>query len=88
MEVQTEKERRIPQTAKILAVLKEKAYVTNVELNRICFRYSARILELRKEGHNIQREYIKPGVYKYFLVQPQYMTPEDFKQLSLGDSYD
>lgn len=70
-QVTDEIKRRIPQTEKILALLKEKPYVTNVELNRICFRYSARILELRNDGHDIQRKYLKPGVYKYWLVQPK-----------------
>lgn len=41
------------QTARILDRLKTKGRVTNAELNHIAFRYSARIAELRKEGHII-----------------------------------
>jgi len=41
------------QTAHILRLLKQKGELTNYELNRICFRYAARIHELRKEGHRI-----------------------------------
>lgn len=34
---------------RILNLLKSKKYVTNVELNRIAYRYSARLAELREE---------------------------------------
>jgi hypothetical protein len=56
------------QTSKILRVLKTNRYVYNTDLNKICFRYGGRIFELRREGHNIQKEYVKPGVFKYWLV--------------------
>lgn len=65
----TTMEKKVSQTTKILRLLKSKRTVTNVELNRICFRYTARIHELRKDGYNIQRQYEKPGVFKYWLVQ-------------------
>ncbi len=55
------------QASKILRLLKTHPYVLNIDLNNICFRYSARILELRNEGHPIQKEYVKPGVFRYFL---------------------
>lgn len=57
------------QSEKILAVL-EKAGdygVTNVTLNRIAFRYSARLAELRKEGYDISTLYIAPGLFRYVL---------------------
>lgn len=54
------------QTGRILALLKRKGSVTNVELNRICFRYAARIHELRKEQHDILSIQEKPGVWRYF----------------------
>lgn len=57
------------QTAKILNLLRRNRFVTNVELNRICYRYSARIHELRNEGWEIEREYVKPGVHRYWLVK-------------------
>lgn len=56
------------QTQKILNLLKDNSYVTNIQLNRICYRYSARIHELRNEGYEIEREYEKPGVWRYWLV--------------------
>lgn len=57
------------QSEKIVAAL-EKAGdygVTNVTLNRIAFRYSARLAELRKEGHQISTLYIAPGLFRYVL---------------------
>lgn len=41
--------------------------VLNTELNRICFRYSARIYELRKLGHVIEVEKLADGVTRYTL---------------------
>ena len=42
----------------------------NTELNDICFRYGARILEIRAEGHRIDREPLGRGVFRYTL-RPQ-----------------
>ena len=41
----------------------------NDELNRICFRYSARIKELREEGYNIATVRQKQGYFRYFLIE-------------------
>ena len=41
--------------------------VLNTKLNRIAFRYSARIHELRKDGYDISCRYVKPGVFIYKL---------------------
>lgn len=54
---------------KILKLLKENRHVTNIQLNRIAYRYSARIHELREDDFVIEREYLKPGVYRYWLVR-------------------
>ena len=59
------------QSTKILKKLKENRFVTNLELNSICYRYSARIHELRADGHLIERDYVKPGVYRYWLVRQE-----------------
>lgn len=44
----------------------------NYELNQIAFRYSARIAELRDEGHDIRWKSVKgkPGLTEYRL-EPQ-----------------
>ena len=55
------------QTAKIIRLLRSGRYVTNADLNAICFRYSARIHELRNEGWDIQKHYVKPGLYRYWV---------------------
>lgn len=41
------------QCARILEMFKEHGELTNYQLNKVCFRFSARIYELRKEGHEI-----------------------------------
>ena len=54
------------QTAKILKRLKQ-GEATNTELNRIAFRYSARIHDLRKEGHTIVAEHVKESLWRFVL---------------------
>lgn len=49
---------KFAQTARILRLLKTKKTVTNFELNNIAFRYSARIKDLRDEGHRIVSTHI------------------------------
>ena len=53
------------QTARILHLLKNKKVVTNTELNRICFRYGARIFELRREGYIIKSNHVKDGQWEF-----------------------
>lgn len=65
---------KVNQATRVLKRLKQ-GRATNIELNRICFRYSSRIFELRKEGHNIQRQYVRPGVFEYWITG-QNTTPE------------
>jgi hypothetical protein len=45
--------------------LKTNGSATNRELNRICFRYSARLYELRREKHVILTERITENVFRY-----------------------
>ena len=44
----------LTQTSKILALLKKKRKVSNFELRTIAWRYPARILDLKREGHLIR----------------------------------
>lgn len=53
------------QTQRILSLFRAKGTVTNRELNEICFRYAARIHEMRANGHPITTKQIKPGLYHY-----------------------
>lgn len=55
------------QAARILKLLKANGEATNKELNRICFRYAARIHELRKEGHNILAVHEKDSLWRFIL---------------------
>ena len=41
------------QKDKILELISRKKGATNIILNKIAFRYSARLSDLRKEGHKI-----------------------------------
>ena len=54
------------QKERILSRL-EDGSATSVDLNSICYRYGARIADLRKEGYEIYTSYVKPGVFKYEL---------------------
>lgn len=58
--------------AVVLALLHERGLsgVLNTELNEIAFRYGARIFELRQMGHDIRKECVGPGVWRYWLVPP------------------
>lgn len=56
------------QRQKVLLLLKRlpAGTVTNIDLSRIGLNYTMRVSELRKDGHQIQAVYEKPGVYRYF----------------------
>lgn len=63
----TEHARLSRQQSAVLARLR-RGRATNVELNEICFRYSARICELRKAGYRIEIvEWGKCGLRVYEL---------------------
>ena len=63
-------ERVANQREMILSLLRQGS-VTNFELADICLRYSARIHELRKQGHNIETvmENKKSGLVVYRLKE-------------------
>jgi hypothetical protein len=52
------------QHKKLLQTLK-RGSVTNITLNKICFRYGARLHELRQEGLVFLVQYLDRGVYLY-----------------------
>lgn len=54
-------------TAKILKLLKEKGSAANIELNRVCFRFSARLYDLRQEGHDIVSVHEKCSIWRFYL---------------------
>lgn len=41
--------------------------VTNVQLNKVGFRFSARIKELRDDGYKIVRQHVKGSIWRYYL---------------------
>ena len=56
----------------ILLAFQAQSVRTNVELNAICFRFGARIEELRKRGYDIRTGEKRGGVvtYSYHGVKP------------------
>lgn len=56
---------KLTQTAKILKLLKKNGEATNYELSIICLRYSARIKDLRDEGHIIITEHVKGSKWRF-----------------------
>ena len=58
------------QRERILLLLRSRGPVgaTNVELNAICFRYGARIFELREIGYNIQTRREGETEFRFILV--------------------
>ena len=55
----------LTRTARILKTLKTNGSATNRELNRICYRYGARIHDLRREGHVITSVHEKDGLWRF-----------------------
>ena len=62
--------KRVTQKDRILAALGCGGWVSNIILNGICFRYGARIYELRKEGYDIEKvaDKNRRGVFLYKIV--------------------
>jgi hypothetical protein len=58
--------RRMSSKERVLARL-QSGTATNVELNRICFRFGARIKELRNAGRKIEGRCVGNGVWEYWL---------------------
>ena len=52
-------------TQQVLARLRQDRVVSNVELNKICFRYSDQIFRLRREGYIIGKEHVKDYQWNY-----------------------
>ena len=65
-----EERARLNRQAEAVLARLRRGPATNVELNEIAFRYSARIEELRKAGHRIEREPVagQKGVNRYRLA--------------------
>tara|TARA_Y100000310_G_scaffold92397_1_gene90043 strand:+ start:3794 stop:4066 length:273 start_codon:yes stop_codon:yes gene_type:complete len=82
---------KMSQKEKILDLFQRRGSVTNIELNEICFRFSARIFQLRKEGHFIKRDHVKKSVHQYTYLggpssEPGAVEPLNGAQLGLLDN--
>jgi hypothetical protein len=61
----TESTRRSNSRDQVLALLQAQRIVTNVELNGVCYRYGARLKELRDAGYDIVTGEKRGGVVTY-----------------------
>lgn len=57
--------RRENSRERVLALLQAKGHATNIELNSVCYRFGARILELRALGYVIETGAKRGGVVSY-----------------------
>lgn len=66
----TEEEKRRLDTAKerILELLLDGEWHTNLELSKITHRFSARLYDLRREGWIIERIHLDRGIWAYRLA--------------------
>lgn len=64
-DVKAELQRRKSQYTRMLEMMQARGEVTNLDLGRISYRYSARIGDMRKDGHSIVATYERPGVWRY-----------------------
>lgn len=53
------------QTQRILELLQTRGSASSLELNHIAFRYSARIAELRADGHIIATTRQPDGLFRF-----------------------
>lgn len=66
------------QKERILGVLKEGGWHSVLELNAICWRYGARLWDLRQEGWNLEKRVSQnTGLEDWRLGDPEKWTPAD-----------
>lgn len=62
--------RKPTQRERILALLADRRWHTTAELNEICFRYGARLFEMRRDGYVFDEERIGAGpLWRWRLVE-------------------
>lgn len=69
LSLREELRRRKSQNAKVLLLLRNSSYVTTADLRKVAAKYTSRVSDLRKDGHDIQCEYLRPGMYRYWVVE-------------------
>jgi hypothetical protein len=52
------------------------AGVSNFQLNNLCFRYGARLMDLRKRGYVIDSKHIKGSEWRFTLLNPDVVREE------------
>lgn len=70
------------QKVKIVQMLKEAGSegVLNTALNKVSFRYSDRLYQLKKEGYEFGLENLGDGVCRYFLIKTPEVAPQAVKK--------
>ncbi|KSZ59696.1 hypothetical protein Z045_05885 [Rhodococcus pyridinivorans KG-16] len=66
-------------TARILKLLKARGKVSNFELRKVAWRYPARILDLKKEGHRI-RSVHDEGTRWFYIYEGHEDDEEELKK--------
>lgn len=63
---------KLTQKQKVLRALQGAGIhgLLNSQLNSICYRYGARIFELRREGWDIRQKQVKRGLFRVW-IEPQ-----------------
>ena len=59
---------KLSQKSQVLAMLKAGPVTTHKFLEEYLYEFRSRITELRQEGHRIEAERIKQGLWEYKLV--------------------
>lgn len=70
-------EHKPTQAEKILQALQDAGEegVSNYFLNSICFRYGARLFDLKQQGYDIQRKHVKGSEWRFILkTAPKQLT--------------
>ena len=81
--------RRAPgQRDKILGLLRERgsAGVGNRELNALCFRYGARLFEIRRDGYDVETICEGAGIFRFVLrrgpIEPKRPTSREPREVA------
>lgn len=77
-----ERRRRENAKGRVLRALQDDRRVSNLSLNKLSHRYSARIHELRSEGHRIEINPLGQGVFEY-IYKGFDPPPLDHEQIQL-----
>jgi hypothetical protein len=62
---------KAPQKFKILALMSDCKFHLSTELHAICWRYGARLYDLKKEGYEFEKKRINSSIWAWRLLPNQ-----------------